>query len=79
VDLSGTYASKRYRISDNSDVVNGVQGSYDSYVTENVKVTYSFGANKIFAGVDNISDQQYYTIYKTPGRTYNVGTSFSYN
>jgi len=79
LSVSATYASKRYRTSDNSDVVNNVQGSYDPYTTENAKITYSFGAAKISFGVDNISNLQYYTNYKTPGRTYNIGTAFSFN
>jgi iron complex outermembrane receptor protein len=76
--LTGTYASKRYRSADNSDTVNGVQGSYDPYTTANIKFIYQlYSGAKISLGVDNITDLQYYTIYKTPGRTYNLAATFN--
>jgi iron complex outermembrane receptor protein len=73
-----TYQSKVYRTSSNADTVNGVQGSYDPFATSDLKLSYSFGNAKISAGVENIGGLQYYTIYKTPGRTYNVGLKYSW-
>jgi iron complex outermembrane receptor protein len=72
------YQSKIYRTNDNSDTVSGVQGSYDAFATSNIKFIYSFNNVKLSAGIDNIGGLQYYTIYKTPGITYNVGLKYSW-
>jgi iron complex outermembrane receptor protein len=77
-DFTETYQSKIYRTSNNKDTVNAVQGSYDPFATSDLKFTYSFGNAKISAGVENIGGTQYYTIYKTPGRTYNVSLKYSW-
>jgi iron complex outermembrane receptor protein len=75
--LSGTYASKRYQAADNSDTVNGVQGSYDPYAIANLQINYRFTGGKISFGIDNLTDVNYFTLYKTPGRTFNLGANIN--
>jgi iron complex outermembrane receptor protein len=77
-DFTETYQSKIYRTSNNSDTVNGVQGSYDPFATSYLKIAYSFGTAKISVGVENIGGVKYYTIYQTPGRTYNIGLKYNW-
>jgi outer membrane receptor protein involved in Fe transport len=78
VAFTETYQSKIYRTSNNSDTINSVQGSYDPFATSDIKLGYSFGSAKISAGIENIGGLQYYTIYQTPGRTYDVSLKYSW-
>ncbi len=76
VSLSGTYQSKRYTTSNNSDTVNGVQGSFDPFTTFNFKAEYKFNGGNISAGVDNIFNLKYYSVYENVGTTFNLGAGF---
>jgi iron complex outermembrane receptor protein len=78
VDFIENGQSKIYRTSNNSDTVNGVQGSYDPFATSDLKFGYALGSAKFSFGIENLGGQQYYTIYKTPGRTYNASLSYSF-
>jgi len=78
VAFTETYQSKIYNQADNSDTINGVQGSYDPFATSDIRFTYTLNSIKISAGVENIGGQQYYANYQTPGRTYNVGLKYSW-
>jgi iron complex outermembrane recepter protein len=76
VSLSGTYQSKRYTTSNNADTVNGVQGSFDPFTTFNFKAEYKFNGGNISAGVDNIFNLKYYSVYENVGTTFNLGAGF---
>jgi iron complex outermembrane receptor protein len=79
ITYTQTFASKRYRTSNNSDTTDGVQGSYDPYSTGNIRISYAYSDSaKFYFGVDNVTDQTYYTNYLTPGRTFNLGGSFKF-
>jgi iron complex outermembrane receptor protein len=76
--LTGVFASKRYILADNSDTVSGVQGSYDPYAIANFKLNYAFNGGKVSFGIDNLTDLQYYTQYRTTGRSFNLGANFNF-
>lgn len=79
VGAVGRYVSKRFSVDDNSDVVNGVYGSYDPYAVVDVKAAYRFSRQFTLAvGVDNMFDREYYAFYLTPGRTWFVEVSGSF-
>jgi len=67
----GRYVGKQYATDDNSDVMDSVYGSYDSYFTADAKVIYKVvsWATLSFA-VNNILDQRYYAYYAAPGRSW---------
>lgn len=71
--LAGSYVSKRYGQDDNSDVINGVYGSYDPYFIANMNIVYQYDPQTSMTfGVDNLFDRQYYGYYIAPGRTYSL-------
>jgi iron complex outermembrane receptor protein len=74
--LFGTYQSKRYTTAANTDTVNGVQGSFDPFAIANFKAIYKFNGGNVSAGVDNIFNLQYYSIYQNVGTTFNLGAGF---
>jgi iron complex outermembrane recepter protein len=74
--INGTYQSKRYQTSANTDTVNGVQGSYDAFFVANFKTIYKFNGGHASFGVDNIFNSQYFAVYQVPGTTFNVGVGF---
>jgi iron complex outermembrane receptor protein len=76
--LEANYSSKVYRQADNSDTVNGVQGSYDPFTVYNAKLSYRLLENgTIHVGVNNIFDNKYYAIYQQVGRYYEVGANLN--
>nr|WP_321396116.1 TonB-dependent receptor [uncultured Desulfobacter sp.] len=71
--VGGRYASKPYGDLDNSDTVEGVYGSYDSYLVFDTKIVYTFLKNwKMSLGVDNITDELYHNSHPYPRRTYSA-------
>ncbi|WP_321415159.1 TonB-dependent receptor domain-containing protein [uncultured Desulfobacter sp.] len=71
--VGGRYASKPYGDLDNSDNVEGVYGSYDSYLVFDTKIVYTFLKNwKMSLGVDNITDELYHNSHPYPRRTYSA-------
>jgi iron complex outermembrane receptor protein len=69
--LVGRYVSKRYGTDLNTDVVNGVYGSYDPFFTLDAKLLYTFPKYATLSfSVSNITNQRYFTYYQAPGRSW---------
>lgn len=69
--LIGSYVSKRYSSDDNSDEMNNVYGSYDSYFVADVRIGYKVtDFAEVSFSVDNIFDEDYYAYYVAPGRSW---------
>jgi len=73
--LTYNFTGKIYSASDNSDVVQGVYGSYDEQKLFDGKVSCKFKNINFSLSVNNIFDNQYYIYYLAPGRTYTVGVT----
>lgn len=68
--LIGRYYGKIYNNSDNSDVEDGVYGTYEPAYFMDAKVTVSPRKNLEFSvSLENLLDEEYYEYYKTEGRT----------
>ncbi|MDL1970325.1 MAG: TonB-dependent receptor [Candidatus Desulfofervidaceae bacterium] len=69
--LTWNYVGKVYKKDDNSDTAENVPGVFDSHHLVNLKLSANVTkyATISFA-VDNLTDEDYYWSYKTPGRTY---------
>ncbi len=77
--ISGRYTGKMYAQDDNSDLEEGVYGSYDSYLVMDTQWSYEIVPEfKLSVCIDNIFDRQYYQYYKAPGRTYTAGLEVSF-
>ncbi|XPS88552.1 TonB-dependent receptor [Desulfosarcina variabilis str. Montpellier] len=77
--LTGQYVSKRYRTDDNSDEENDVYQSYDPYFVADVRVAYQLTSfAEISLSVDNILDEDYFSYYKAPGRSWFAGLTLTY-
>jgi iron complex outermembrane receptor protein len=64
------YVGKRYGTDNNSDTVNGVQGSYDPYFTVDLKLRYKVTSRATLSfSVTNLLDRQYYSYSLAPGRS----------
>jgi len=67
----GRYVGKRYATDANTDVVNGVYGSRDPYLTAESKVTWApVEELSLSLAVQNIFDKVYYDYYRAPGRSW---------
>lgn len=65
------YLSKVYNTDNNSDVVSGVIGSYDSYTLWNAKIGYKVTENlDLSLEVHNLFDKEYFSYYKASGRSW---------
>jgi iron complex outermembrane receptor protein len=73
------FSDRLYANSDNSDIVPGVYGAYDSVNTVDIKAGYTLKDNlKLSLAVDNLFDKEYYQHYKSPGRTITVEAGWKY-
>ena len=71
--LTGEYVSKRYGYEDNSDVLNGVYGSYDPYFIMNFSIGYKIQPNcELSLGIRNLLNRNFCNYYYQEGRTYEV-------
>jgi iron complex outermembrane recepter protein len=69
--LIGRYVSKAYKNDNNSDNVDEVYGSYDSYFVADTKFSYKFSKMATLSlSIDNILDKDYFYADKTPGRSW---------
>ena len=68
---SARWQGKMYSTLDNSDYVNGVQGSFDPFFVLDAHVRYEM-AKSVAAefGVDNLTDSKYFLFHPFPGRTF---------
>jgi iron complex outermembrane receptor protein len=78
-NLSGRYVSKLYSTDDNSDRVNNVYGSYDPFFTLDSKVIVSpVKYMDLSFSVNNMLNREYYSYYRTPGRTFWTQVTLKY-
>lgn len=64
------HVAKRYSSDTNSDVVDGVPGSYDPYTLVDVRLAYRISRQlKAAVSIDNLTNRDYYASYRAPGRT----------
>lgn len=77
--VTGRYVGKRFGTDDNRDAVNHVPGSYDPFVTWDAQVTYRFHQNLSLSwAVLNLANEQYYSSYKAPGRSWFLQLALEY-
>lgn len=77
--LDARYTSHVYFTAANTDVVEGVPGSYDAYTTVNAKARYAF--NKTVAAslaINNLLDEEAYSFFLLPGRSAVAELDFSF-
>lgn len=73
------FVDKSYNEDDNSDIISGVYGSYDSYSLVNAQISYSVNPNfTVSLSCDNLFDTQYYQYYKAQGRTFTGKVQYKY-
>lgn len=73
VALSGSarYQGKMYSTLDNSDIIPGVMGAFDTFFVVDLHARYQFMDNaSIEIGVDNLTDFKYFEYHPFPGRTF---------
>lgn len=69
--LTGRYIGKRYTDDVNADVVDGVYGSRDPYLTVDAKLSCRVSKNAtVSLAVNNITDERYFDYYRVPGRNW---------
>jgi iron complex outermembrane receptor protein len=69
--LVGRYVSKRHRYDDNRDTKNNVYTSWDPYFVVDARIAYQVTSfAQVSLSVDNIFDEDYYSYYKAPGRSW---------
>lgn len=75
----GRYMGHVYSNDANLDYVNGVFGSYDTFVKVDMRLNYKVTKNiKLGVFVDNLMDRYYFQFYKQPGRSVYGEVSFNY-
>ena len=78
-ELSGYYYSKKFGSADNSDIVNGVPGTYDPVFLMNLTANYKFDKNHALQfTVNNLLDREYYNSSLGQGRNYLLTYSYSF-
>lgn len=77
--LSARYVSHVFWNAQNTDVVEGVPGSYDAYTVANAKLGYAFTRNiKGSVAINNLFDTRAYSYFLLPGRNVTAGMDFSF-
>lgn len=73
------YSSKRFFLSNNTDTVIGVLGSYDPYTLVDVKAGYRINRNiDVSLAVSNLLDREFYDSIKTEGRAWFAQASLKF-
>jgi iron complex outermembrane receptor protein len=68
--LNARYVSHVFFTSANTDVVEGVPGSYDAYTLVNAKAGYAFSKTvKASLAINNLLDEEAYSFFLLPGRS----------
>lgn len=77
--LDARYISHVFATAQNTDVVEGVPGSFDAYTIVNTKIGYQFskGAKGAIA-VNNLLDRKAYSYFLLPGRNVTAEMDFSF-
>ncbi|HWR75931.1 MAG TPA: TonB-dependent receptor [Thiobacillus sp.] len=77
--LNARYVSHVYFTAANTDVVEGVPGSYDAYTLVNAKAGYAFSKTvKASLGINNLLDEEAYSFFLLPGRSAVAELDFSF-
>jgi iron complex outermembrane receptor protein len=77
--LNARYVSHVFFTSANTDVVEGVPGSYDAYTLVNAKAGYAFAKTvKASLGVQNLLDEEAYSFFLMPGRSVIAELDFNF-
>jgi iron complex outermembrane receptor protein len=77
--LDARYTSHVYFTSANTDVVEGVPGSYDAYTMVNAKASYAFNKTVTASlAVNNLLDEEAYSFFLLPGRSAVAELDFSF-
>ena len=77
--LSARYVSHIFWQAQNTDVVEGVPGSYDAHTMVNAKLGYAFTDTvKATVAVNNLFDTRAYSYFLLPGRNITAGMDFSF-
>jgi iron complex outermembrane receptor protein len=73
------YVSKRYGQDDNSDVVNGVYGSYDPFMVWDIKTAYKLSDRAtVSLSINNVLNEKYFVYYVSPGRSWFANLDFKF-
>lgn len=77
--LDARYSSHVHFTADNSDVVEGVPGSYDAYTMVNAKVGYAFSKTVTSSlSIRNLLDEKAYSFFLLPGRSAVAELAFNF-
>lgn len=77
--LDARYVTHVFATAQNSDVVEGVPGSYDAYIMVNAKLGYEFSKGiKGAVAVNNLLDTKAYSYFLLPGRNVTAEMDFSF-
>lgn len=73
-NLTGRYVDKAFTLSDNTDTVEGVPGSYDSRFVVDARLGYTFDLfrmeTELSVYCNNVFDEEYYVSMKAPERIF---------
>lgn len=77
--LNARYVSHIFWTAHNTDVVEGVPGSYDSHTVVNTKLGYEFSKGiKGSVAINNLLDEKAYSYFLLPGRNATAEMAFSF-
>jgi len=77
--LDARYTSHVYFTAANTDVVEGVPGSYDAYTMVNAKARYAFNKTVTASlAINNLLDEEAYSFFLLPGRSAVAELDFSF-
>ena len=77
--LNARYVSHIFWNAQNTDVVEGVPGSYDAYTMVNAKLGYAFSRTvKGAVAINNLLDKKAYSYFLLPGRNVTAEMDFSF-
>jgi len=77
--LNARYVSHVFFSSANTDMVEGVPGSYDAYTLVNAKAGYAFSKTvKASLAINNLLDEEAYSFFLLPGRSAVAELDFSF-
>ncbi len=77
--LNVRYVSHSYFTAHNTDVVEGVPGSYDAHTIVNTKLGYEFAKGvKGIVAINNLLDSKAYSYFLLPGRNVTAEMDFSF-
>jgi iron complex outermembrane receptor protein len=72
--VTGRYQGDVFSTDTNTDIVNGVPGSYDPFFEADVAVSVTAAkAATVLLTVENILDRRYFMFYRNPGRMVHLG------